>query len=122
MIGTNVAWNFNAILTQLVVQQAAPANNPARFFAKAFDSNNETVRAKETYVRGRSREPPATSRVGIIHDARNKRGVLQQAEAAPLQRCARPLMPVFHLSLFTFHVRPNTALSTPGAPADPEPS
>jgi hypothetical protein len=36
MIGTNVAWNFNAILTQLVVQQAAPANNPARFFAKSF--------------------------------------------------------------------------------------
>jgi hypothetical protein len=24
-----------------------------------------------------------------MHDERNKRGVLQQAEAAPLQRCAR---------------------------------
>ncbi|MFZ0504723.1 MAG: hypothetical protein WAM44_13485, partial [Chthoniobacterales bacterium] len=59
--------------------------------------------------RGRSREPPAASRVGIIHDERNMRGVLQQAEAAPLQRCLRPFMAplfTFHLSLFTFHTRP----------------
>lgn len=86
MTRKNVAWNSNAILTHLAVQQAAPANNPARLFA----SNDETVRAKEKYVRGHSREPPAASRVGIMHDERYKRGVLQQAEAAPFQRRARP--------------------------------
>ena len=36
MTRKNVAWNSNAILTHLAVQQAAPANNPARFFAKSF--------------------------------------------------------------------------------------
>jgi len=36
MTRTNVAWDFDVILTHVAVQQAAPANNPARFFAKSF--------------------------------------------------------------------------------------
>ena len=118
---------FNAILTQRVVQQAAPANTQRAFSPKAFvDSNEKTVRAKEKYVGGSSREPPATSRVGIIHDERNKGGVLQQTEAAPLQRCAHPFMAPLYLSLFTFHFSPFTSEQdkprlAPGVLRDPAP-
>jgi hypothetical protein len=36
MTRINVAWDIDVILARLAVQQAAPANNPARFFAKSF--------------------------------------------------------------------------------------
>jgi hypothetical protein len=94
------------------------------FFPKALDdSNDATVRPKETYVRGRSREPLGASRVAIIHDKRNKRGVSQQPKAAPLQRGHRPftalLLPfTFHLSRLNRTRSPDEILLTPGVLLD----